>query len=46
MLATLVSHARFEALGTVEPGPHATLRPAGPMPMRVRLRKRVAPRAA
>lgn len=38
VLATLLARARFEALGPVEPDPHATLRPAGSMPMRVRLR--------
>lgn len=46
VLATLIAGARFESLGAVAPDPHATLRPAGGMPMRVRLRKRATPRAA
>jgi cytochrome P450 len=46
ILATLLAHARFESLGPVAPDPHATLRPASGMPMRVRLRRNVEPRAA
>ncbi len=38
VLATLLHRARFEALGPVAPDPHATLRPAGNMPMRAFLR--------
>ncbi len=46
VLATLIRHARFESLGPVAPDPHATLRPAGGMPMRVRLRAKGTSRAA
>ena len=39
VLAELLRHARFEAIGVDTPDPGATLRPAGGMKMRVRLRR-------
>lgn len=46
ILATLLSAARFESLGPVAPDPHATLRPASGMPMRVSLRRPLSASAA
>jgi cytochrome P450 len=43
VLAKLLRHARFEAIGVDTPDPGVTLRPRDNMPMRVRLRGRPEP---